>query len=57
MTDHRVGITAPGIHRVLSGEVLGDIIEALIENDDTENLANFLQGLENKTSIHGVRKN
>lgn len=42
ITDHRIGLTVPGVHRVLSGEDLGPIIDGLQESDATERLQNFI---------------
>jgi len=42
ITDHRIGLTVPGVHRVLSGEELGHILENLQESDANERLQNFV---------------
>jgi protein subunit release factor A len=42
ITDHRIGLTIPGVHRILSGEELGTIIDGLQESDANERLQNFI---------------
>lgn len=42
VTDHRVGVTVTGVARVLSGEMLTTITQALMEADESERVANFL---------------
>lgn len=44
ITDHRIGLTLPGVHRVLSGEEagLGTLIDGLQESDASERLQNFI---------------
>jgi protein subunit release factor A len=46
VTDHRVSVTVTGVERVLSGESLSDILEALMEFDKKERLENFLEQIE-----------
>jgi peptide chain release factor 1 len=48
VTDHRVGVTVTGVERVLSGEFLSDIVDALIKSDEKERLDNFLEQLGQK---------
>lgn len=42
VTDHRIGLTIPGVHRVLNGEELANIIDSLHESDGNERLENFV---------------
>ena len=41
VTDHRCSLTAPGVPRVLSGEGLEDIVEALARMEADERLREF----------------
>lgn len=50
ITDHRIGLTIPGVHRVLSGEELGTILDGLQESDANERLQNFIAQAESMTS-------
>lgn len=42
VTDHRVGVTVPGVSRILSGEMLSTITTALMDADESERISNFL---------------
>lgn len=48
VSDHRISMTVSSISRVLSGEELGYIIDALVDADEKEKLNLFLQSLEEK---------
>ena len=43
VTDHRIGFTVNGVDRVVSGENLSSLTDALGEYDEKEKLGNFLQ--------------
>ena len=47
VTDHRACVTVTGVSRVLSGEFLNDIVHSLIELDENERTAHFIQKLTN----------
>jgi protein subunit release factor A len=42
ITDHRIGLTIPGVQRILSGQELATIIDGLQESDAEERLQNFI---------------
>jgi protein subunit release factor A len=48
VTDHRVSVTVPGVDRVMSGENLDVVVDALIDSDEKEKLDIFLESLEKK---------
>lgn len=48
VTDHRVGMNVSGVERVLNGEYLEPIIDALILADERDSLECFLESLEQK---------
>ncbi len=50
VTDHRAGVTVTGVSRVLNGEFLNDIVHALIELDENERTATFIEKLTNSLS-------
>lgn len=43
VTDHRIGVTIPGVMRVVSGEHLDELIEVLVSSDESERVENFLK--------------
>jgi protein subunit release factor A len=43
VTDHRISFTVNGVERVLSGEFLSDLTDALWEYDEREKLARFVE--------------
>ena len=43
VTDHRVGVTVTGVSRVMNGEALGQILDALHDADERERLEHFLE--------------
>ena len=45
MTDHRISFSVNGVDRVMSGESLSSITEALCAFDEKEKLTNFLANI------------
>lgn len=45
VSDHRIGLTASGVDKIMSGESLDDIIVELVKNDEKERLESFLKNL------------
>lgn len=45
VTDHRVNVSVTGVERVLSGEMLSEIIDSLVARDEEERLNTFLSSL------------
>lgn len=43
VTDHRVSVTVNSVERVLNGEMLNTIIDALVESDEQERIDKFLE--------------
>lgn len=55
VSDHRVGVTIAGVSRLLAGEALNTITQALMEQDENERVSNFLakiSGVKDMGSIH-----
>jgi protein subunit release factor A len=50
VTDHRVGYTINSIDRVMSGDGLFDMGDALVDADEKERIDHFVKSLEMKES-------
>jgi peptide chain release factor 1 len=50
VSDHRIGLTVSGVQRVLAGEDLSVLLDALIESDEKERLVKFMESLEANAS-------
>lgn len=44
LTDHRIGLTLYSLDRIISGDKLGDVVEALITEDQARKLAAMEEG-------------
>ncbi len=53
MTDHRISFTLTGVDRVMEGESLGELSQALIDSDRKERLEHLLESLNNSNSGSG----
>lgn len=56
VTDHRIGFSLNGVERVLSGESVEGILDALGVADEEERVRGFLETLENSFGEGGVGK-
>ena len=45
MTDHRIGLSVNGLERIMSGEGLSTITDALNVNDEKERLIDFMNSI------------
>lgn len=45
MTDHRIGLSVNGLERIMSGEDLSTITDALNVNDEKERLVDFMNSI------------
>ena len=50
MTDHRISLSVSGVDRVLAGESLSTITDALGVFDEKEKLARFLEEMNNSSN-------
>jgi peptide chain release factor 1 len=58
VTDHRVGVSLAGVERLMNGESLTTILDALYEADEKDRLEQFLEALEvkRKTEFKVLKK-
>jgi peptide chain release factor 1 len=43
VSDHRAGVTITGVHHVMNGELLGNIVTALIDMDELQRVNQFVE--------------
>ena len=56
VSDHRISFTIPGVDRVMVGEDLIFIVQALLDADEREGLSLFLEHLEKKNGDGNSKK-